>query len=309
MAKLSDLFRNIFYLFLIISLAQPVFKSVKNLYKRNIEPHTKVGYLEIANFIATSDYYSKKLNPLFSDPDIKAILLKIDSTGGVSPASESLFNEILELKKEHPKTIISFVENICTSGAYWVATATDHIIASPVSWVGSIGSTIPFQFKLKGFLEEHHIRYEETTTGDYKSSSNPFMDATPQQRAMLQKLCDQTYNEFVSAVARQRSKLSINEKDTWANGKIFLGREAQELGLVDEVGSKSNAIAWLREKTAIEGRIEWIKPERRSTFARFFGGEESNGSVVSVSSGVRSLLANLFVSHNNIPTLENQLAV
>jgi protease-4 len=284
MIKLSELLKNIFYIMLIFTFAQPFIRNLRELYSKTVEPHTKVGYLEIGGLLTDSQTPLKQLKKLFSDPEIKAVLVKIESSGGISGTSQTIFHEIMEFKKEFPKQLVVFTENICTSGAYWVACAADHIIASPVSWVGSVGASIPFQFKLKGFINEHKIQYHATVAGKYKNAGDPFVDTTEEQNGMLQELCTQTYQEFCQSVASRRSKLSINNINEWANGRIFLGKKALDLGLVDALGSRSDAVAWIKEKALIDGKIEWIKIEQPTGLSRLFGAstpdEDSTSSLV-----------------------------
>ena len=272
----SNILKNIFYLLLILTFAQPLIKMLKETYRKTVEPHTKVGYLEIRGLVDDASKYTKQLQPLFKDNDIKAILIKIESLGGVAGSSEALFNEIMNMKKEHPKQIAVLVENVCASGAFWVACSADHIVASPVAWVGSIGAYIQ-SFRLKEFINYHNIKYESPKAGAYKNVTDPFVDVTPEQTAMLQTLCDQTYQEFTQTVAHRRSnKLSLNTVNEWANGKIFTGRQALELGLVDELGSKSNAVTWLKEKALIEGKIEWVSPPQPSPWQSLWGQAEAS---------------------------------
>lgn len=289
----SDLLKNVFYIMLIFTFAQPLFKSFKDIYKRTVEPRTKVGYVEINGMLADANKYIPSLRKMFKDTEIKAIVLKIDSVGGVAGSSQVLFNELMELHKEYPKQVVALTENICTSGAYWVATAADHIIASPVAWVGSIGAYIPFRFKLKDFLLEHKVRYESTAAGAFKNFSDPFVDTTADQEKMLQELCDQTYQEFTQAVANRRSKLAMNKVQEWANGRVFIGRKALELGLIDEVGSISNVMRWLKEKALIEGAIEWVKPPKPSVWMSILGQEPRDETEVKTETLVQTVCKHL----------------
>lgn len=272
----SDILKNVFYVLLIFTFAQPFLKMVREMYVRTVEPRTNVGYFEISGMIDNAAASSKQLRKLFEDKSIKAVLIKIESMGGVAGSSQALFNEIVAMKKENPKPVVILVENVCASGAYWVACAGDHLIASPVAWVGSIGAYIQ-SFRLKEFINYYKIKYEAPKAGAYKNVTDPFVDVTPEQTAMLQTLCDQTYQEFTEAIAAQRpSKLSMATVNDWANGKIFTGKQALTLGLVDELGSKSNAVAWLKEKTPITGKIEWVYPPQPSKWQSLFGPAEQD---------------------------------
>lgn len=288
---LGDILKNIFYVLLIFTFAQPFISTIKKTYIQTVEPHTKVGYVEISGAIEDSTKHINNLKMLFKDKEIKAILIKIESLGGVAGSSEALFHELLNLKKEHPKQVAVLVENVCASGAYWVACAADHIVASPVSWVGSIGAYIQ-SFKLKEFINYHNIKYDAPKAGSYKNVTDPFIDATPEQMAMLQTLVNQTYQEFAQSVANARSKkLSMKNVNEWANGKIFTGRQALELGLIDELGSRSTAEAWIKEKAMVEGKIEWVQPPKPSALQTFLGAEtHENGPTARVATTIANTL-------------------
>lgn len=307
MIKVSELLKNIFYILLIITFAQPFIGTLKRAYERTLEPHTKVGYIEINGMIADSSSYVKQFKHLFKDAEIKAVLLKIDATGGIAGSCQSIFQELMELKKEHPKQVVVWVEKVCASGAYWIACAADHIVASPVSWVGSIGAYMPFRFKLKDFINSYNIKYEAPKAGAYKNFTDPFVDTTPEQAAMIQELLNQTYHEFTQSVASRRSKLSINQVNTWANGKVFTGRQALELGLIDEVGVKSTAIAWIKEKALIEGKIDWVRPPHPSGWSSYFSStreesEEAETSLVAqLTEAICTRLENKYFKDTNLP--------
>jgi protease-4 len=288
---LGDILKNIFYVLLIFTFAQPFISTIKKTYIQTVEPHTKVGYVEISGTIEDSTKHINNLKMLFKDKEIKAVLIKIESLGGVAGSSEALFHELVNLKKEYPKQVAVLVENVCASGAYWVACAADHIVASPVSWVGSIGAYIQ-SFKLKEFINYHNIKYDAPKAGSYKNVTDPFVDATPEQMTMLQTLVNQTYQEFAQSVATARSKkLSMKNVNEWANGKIFTGRQALELGLIDELGSRSTAEVWIKEKAMVEGKIEWVQPSKPSALQNLLGAEtHENGPTAHVATTIANTI-------------------
>lgn len=279
MAKTSDFFKNIFFLILILQFAPIFYEGVKKQYSRFFEPHTKVGYLALKGIILTSSYYIHHLKKLFEDKDVKAILLYIESPGGAAGSAESIAHEIELLKKEHPKPIITLTENILASGGYYIAAATDYIIASPSTLVGSIGVIIPGQFKLNDFIEEYKIHYNVIKAGEYKSATDPFAATTPAQKALLDDVAESSYQNFLEHVSSQRPKLELQHAQLWADGKIFTGKQALALGLIDLIGSHSNAIQKIKEMAIIEGTIEWIKPEKTSSmWTLLFGSQDDSES-------------------------------
>ncbi len=267
-----------------LQLAPFFIEGIKKQYGQYLEPKTKVGVIEISGIIYSSDGYHKILQNYFKDKEIKAILVKIECPGGAAGSAQAIFNEIQQLKKEYPKPIISLVENVCASGGYYVACATDQIITPGTAIIGSIGTSFPYLFKLKELCDYLKIHVESAKAGSYKDMTNPFVDATPQDRVLLQALLDDSYQQFTQDVAAAR-KLSIATLGTWADGKIFTGRQALELGLIDIVGSAHTAIALIKEKAFIEGEIEWIHKKAPSGIARLFG-QEDEGSSESLASRI-----------------------
>ncbi len=273
MAKLSEYLKNIFLLLLVLQFVPIVVRTLKNYYVTALDLKTKVGYLVIKDTITTAAPYIKELKKLFENKDIKAILLKIDSGGGAAGSSQAIFHEINFYKKEHPKTVVVVVENICASGAYYIACAADYIVASPSAFIGSIGAYIP-RPQLNEFLNQFKIKYEVVKAGEFKMAGDPLVAPTPEQIAMLQQLTEDTYRQFTHDVAQKRPKLSLKQTDTWANGKVFTGYQALQLGLIDELGAQSTAVQKIKEKESIEGDIEWVTAEKVSTFAKFLGTED-----------------------------------
>lgn len=262
MAKLSDYLKNIFFIIILLQIAPPILQNLKKQYFEVLEPKSKVGHITLSGVLSDSSYATKWLKKLFKEPSVKAILLKIESSGSAAGTGEAIANEIDILKKEYPKPIITLSENICTSGAYYIAVSTDYIIAPPSALVGSIGTTIANQFKVKNFLEQYKIQYESIKTGEYKDSTNPFVNPTPEQTAHLENITKDSYQNFIEHVAKNRKKLSLSKAPEWANGKLFTARQAIKMGLVDEIGSLSNAIIHLKKVAMIEETIEWVKPSR-----------------------------------------------
>lgn len=254
---------SIAILFMVTVQMVPNFiKVIKEQILNVSEPKTKVGVVCIKGMIEDSTKTIKNLKEQFENKSIKAILLQVDSQGGYAGSSEAIFLEILELKKDHPKPIIALTENICASGGYLVAAATDYIISTPSATVGSIGSYIGF-FKIKELLEQYKVKFEMQKSGKYKSMGNPFTEMTNDEQELLQKFSNESYKVFLENIAKTR-KLSLNNKDIWAEGKIFTGSQALKIGLVDEIGTKYHAIKKIKDLALIDTKIKWVKPKQET---------------------------------------------
>jgi protease-4 len=281
MARLYDHLKTIFFALIIIQIAPPIIRNIIHQYGAIIEPQTKVACINVKGILYDSTYYRKHLKKYFEDASIKAILLKIESAGSAAGTAEAIAQEISFLKKEYPKPIIALSENLCCSGAYYIASATDWIICAPSTIVGSIGSSIPYQFKINEALEKLNIKYTNITSGAYKGSTDPFTAGTPEQTAMLQSVSDASYATFAHHVATHRKKLVLEEKNTWANGKIFSGTQAQTMLLIDELGSQSVAEKKIRELAIIEGKIQWVQPESKNAILEWIHPSDESQEVSS----------------------------
>jgi protease IV len=266
--KVNELLKSIILLLVLLMVLPSLIKNVGTQYAELIKEKTKIGQISFKKVLKDAQPYIDNLTTLFKDTSIKAIVLKMESGGGAAGTSQTIFNELKALKQKYPKPVIAFVENVCASGAYYIACAADSIIASPSSFIGSIGVYIS-QPELKDFIEQFKIKYSVIKTGTFKAVGDPFLELTPEQRTMLQTLTDSTYKQFVDDVATHRPKLSKNSSE-WAEGKIFTGSQAEHLGLIDKVGSPAMVEQELRERVAIVGEIEWVKKGEPSYFEQYF---------------------------------------
>lgn len=271
MKTIAEYAKSIFFVLILLQVAPPLLRNIKENYQSFLTPHSKVGRITIDSMITDSTLYAKNLKIFFKDPEIKAILLKIDCPGGVSGSCQALFEEIQTLKKRFPKPIITLSESICASGGYYIACASDAIITARSCLVGSVGVALTTLFNFKELAQQYHIKLHNISAGTYKNATNNFHDLTPEQEAMLKGLADDSYEQFTLDVSKTR-KLTLKERDKWADGKIFTGQQALELHMIDMTGSYSDAVAKLKALAPIEGSIEWVDPQEDVSFIeRMFG--------------------------------------
>lgn len=268
MSKFTEYIKTAFWIILLIQVAPPILRNVSKTIFDNVEPKNKVGLIIINTPIMSSATWTKQLKKFFKDPEIKAILLKIDSPGGAAGSSEAISQEILQLKKQYPKPIITYCENICASGGYYVASATDHIVATSSSLIGSIGAKIKTQFKVQKLLSKYEVDTHSIASGAYKNALDPFVPMTEDQEKMLQDVVDDSYQQFANDICKYRH-LNISQKAIWGEGKIFTGNEALKLKLIDEIGNQSTALAYLKKHILHEDReIELVKVATPSRFEK-----------------------------------------
>lgn len=220
--------------------------------------------------VTSPDEISKLIKKADKNSKIKAIVFRINSGGGSAVASEEIANEI----KKVNKTTVAWIRETGASGAYWIASSTDYIIANRMSITGSIG-VIASYLGFSGFLEDHNVSYERLVAGNLKDIGVPFKDMTAEERALFEKSLESIHNYFIEEIAENRN-LRKKDVEKIATGMFYLGAEAKELGLVDELGSKDEVINYVEAKIGEKAELVEYKKEKG-----FFG---SLGEVMSESS-------------------------
>jgi protease-4 len=264
MSKFFTYLSNILLLLVFLQIAPSMLKDIRKKYEDILEPATKVGLITIKDTLTNSVKYTKSLRKCFEDDDIKAILLRLDCPGGYAGTAQSIYNEILTLKKQcGNKPVVALVENIAASGGYYIACATDYIVTPASAFVGSIGAYIALP-QVKALIEKYNIKYDIIKSGTYKAAGSPFLDLTLEQRQQFQSLTDSSYQQFIKDVKARRPQLPADTKK-WAEGQIFTGEQAYSLKLVDELGSFSAAVKALCRLAKIEGKIDWIRPAKSTS--------------------------------------------
>lgn len=205
---------------------------------------------------ASSTEITRLIKKAGANPDVKAMLFEINSPGGTAVASY----EIADAISKTNKTTVAWIREGGLSGAYWAATAADHIVANPMSAVGSIG-VISSYLEFSGTLERYNASYQRLVSGEYKDMGSPWKDMTPQEEQIMQGNLDMIRNMFVDEVAKNR-KLSRAAVDKVADGRFFIGKESLELGLVDELGGKDEAVAWIEKKEGIKAELAEYEPPK-----------------------------------------------
>jgi protease-4 len=177
--------------------------------------------------------------------EIKAILLEINSPGGTPVATDEIAGAI----KAANKTTVAVIRETGASGAYWIATAADKIFANRMSVTGSIGVQAS-RLEYYGLLADYNITYRQLISGRLKDAGTPLRQMTAEEKQLFQQLLDGLHEEFISAVAENRN-LPKEKVRELATGFVYLGSEAKELGLVDELGGKREALKYIEKELNI----------------------------------------------------------
>lgn len=188
--------------------------------------------------------------------NIKAIILEINSPGGSAVASEEIANAV----KKTNKTTVAWIREVGASGAYWVASSANHVVANRASITGSIG-VIGSYLEFPGLLERYNVTYRRLVAGKYKDIGSPFREMSEEEKAIFQQNLDVIRDYFASEVSKNRN-LNRKDVDKMANGLFYLGVQAKELGLVDELGGKDEVIGYIEKKEGIKAEIVEYKKEK-----------------------------------------------
>jgi protease-4 len=182
--------------------------------------------------------------------DIKAIVLRINSPGGSAVASQEISLELDRLRDKGKKIIVSMGDT-CASGGYWIACSSDYIMANGATLTGSIGVIMQLS-NLEGLYEKLGIREEVIKSGKHKDMGSPARDMTEEERQLLEDIVGDSYDQFLEQVLKGRQgKISREELLEVADGRIISGRQALELGLIDDIGNYYDALAFARETAGL----------------------------------------------------------
>ncbi len=220
-----------------------------------------VGVIEIAGAIsdATSASVIKQLDKWAENNSIKAIVIHINSPGGGVAPSQEIYDAVLRCRDEKP--VVASMASVAASGGYYVACAADRIIANPGTLTGSIGVILQFNtFEL--LMQKIGIGLETVKSGELKDVGNYSREMTEEEALMLRAVVMDTYEQFVEAVAEGRSKTK-EEIYPLADGSIFTGLQAYNLGLVDTLGGLHEAVQLAADLAHIEGKPTVVRPIER----------------------------------------------
>ncbi|OPX40498.1 MAG: S49 family peptidase [Desulfobacteraceae bacterium 4484_190.3] len=219
----------------------------------------QVGVVIIKGVIGKSREIIDQLDKYGEDDDIKAVVLRIDSPGGAVVPSQEIYDKVLQLKKK--KKVFTSMGSVAASGGYYIACASDKIVANPGTITGSIGVIIQFP-QAKELLKKIGLKSTVIKHGKYKDIGSPSRDMTSDERLLMQGVVDDIYDQFVEAVSLNRN-IPKKKIEALADGRIFSGRQALNLGLVDYVGNMEYTIDLAARLSGIKGKPEVVYPKKR----------------------------------------------
>lgn len=219
----------------------------------------KVGVVPIEGVISDSTEITGYIDEFGKDNSIVAVVIRIDSPGGGVAASQEIYDAILALKKK--KKVVVSMGSIAASGGLLIACAGDKIVANPGTITGSISAIMQFA-NIEELLNKIGVKATVVKSGPYKDIGSPVREMTPEERAIIQELVDDIYDQFVEVIVRDR-RLTRQQVEAIADGRVFSGRKAKDLGLVDELGDMASAARLASSLAGKDGTYDLVYPQKK----------------------------------------------
>lgn len=233
-------------------------------------PKEKIKVVDVDGVIQSNDandFVVDELKKAKEDPQIKGVILNVNSPGGSVYASERIANEIKALK-EVEKPVYTVMREMAASGGYYISAPTDRIYASNETWTGSIGVIIQ-SYSLQGLFEKYGIKEQNITTGKMKDAGSQGRDMSKEEKEYFQGLVDSAFDRFVKIVAEGRN-LSEREVKKLADGRVYDGSQALSNGLVDKIGDLDSAIGDMASENDLEDPIVIRNENIMGSFSSIF---------------------------------------
>jgi len=221
----------------------------------------RIALIRVEGVILDAQQTVGDLKKFGDSPSVKAIVLRIDSPGGGVVPSQEIHDAVKRVRNKNNKAVIASMGTVAASGGYYIAAATDRIIANPGTLTGSIGVIMELA-NLEGLLKKIGVENVVVKSGRYKDIGSPFRKMNVEDRRILQSVMDDVHTQFIEAVAEGRS-LDVTDVQPLADGRIFTGRQAKDAKLVDELGDLDDAIRLAADLAGIEGEPKVVEPRKR----------------------------------------------
>ena len=222
----------------------------------------KIAIVEIRGVIAQSSGIIEEIHQHLEDEGVKAIILRIDSPGGGVGPSQEIHREVLKAKTR--KKVVTSMGSVAASGGYYIACASNLIVANPGTITGSIGVLMEFT-NIEELFKKIGIKGVVLKSGEHKDIGSPFREMTPDEKKIIQEVIDNVHQQFIQAVADGR-KMDRSKVTQIADGRILTGEQAKQAGLVDQIGNLQDAIDTTAKLVGIEGKPNILYPKKKFSF-------------------------------------------
>jgi len=217
--------------------------------------------VEVNGAIVSPDETVNLIKKYRDNNAIKAIVLRVQSPGGGVAASQEIYQAVKNARSVKP--VVCSMGEVAASGGYYIACACDSIVANPGTLTGSIGVIMEFMVA-EELIKKVGLKFEVLKAGQNKDLGSPFRQMTPEERALLQSMIDDVHGQFIEAVAEGRN-LSSDSVRLFADGRVFSGRQALGLGLVDKLGTLDDAIALAAGMAGLKEKPKIFRERKKKT--------------------------------------------
>lgn len=234
--------------------------------ERTLNLAERVGVIPIEGIISDSRDIVSELNDFADDSSIRAVVLRIETPGGGVAPSQEIHQAVRELRKK--KKVVVSMGAVAASGGYLIAVAADRIVANPGTITGSISAVMHYA-NVEELLKKVGVKSSVIKSGKFKDIGSPVRTMTPEERSLIQGVVDDIYDQFIRTVSEGRN-IPLSRIKELSDGRIFTGRQARELGLVDELGGLQDAVLLAGRLAGLTGSPEiYYGVKKKTTFWRY----------------------------------------
>lgn len=249
------------FLLLVLALVVGVLGYLAGVGLFFVERGPGVAVLEVRSSIYDEQPILNQLKQLLENPDTRALVIHVDSPGGVISAVEEVYNA-LERAKTGGLPIVASMGALATSGGYFICLPAERVFANRSTITGSIGVLVEY-YSIEGLLDKIGVESQTVTSGEYKGLGSWARPLTDAQRQHMQSIVNDFHSFFVKVVSNDRH-IDIDRVRQYADGRVFTGGQAVDMGLVDEIGGLNTAIAFAAERAHLKGQPRVIRVSERS---------------------------------------------
>lgn len=222
-----------------------------------------IAILKVEGVITESEEILEKIRDIRENKNIKALIIRINSPGGLVAPSQEIYRELKRLKEESSKFVVASMETVAASGGYYIACAADIIVASPGTLTASIGVKMDFA-NLEELYKWAKIKPYTLTSGKFKNVGSPNREMTSEEKQLLQDMIENIYQQFKNTVLESRKeKIDEQKLSEVADGRVMTGEQAYKIGLVDSLGTLEDAVHEAQKLAGITGKPHVIYPKKK----------------------------------------------
>jgi protease-4 len=256
--------------------------SLVTIFKDKVQLGEKVALVRVTGIILDSTDVIEELKEHSKNGSVKAIVLRVDSPGGGVAPSQEIYEEILKIKEK--KKVVVSMGSVAASGGYYISAPADRIVANAGTLTGSIGVIMEIP-NVSDLMEKIGVKTQVVKSGRHKDMASIFKSLSPEEKEILQTVLDDVHDQFIEAVSEARG-MEYEAVRKLSDGRIFTGRMAKELGLVDELGNLEYAIMLAGKLAGIKGEPNVVYKEEEFSFIDILRGDISKNLVGNVFSGI-----------------------